>query len=52
MEDVQTNYQLFLDRLQQCEDHINAHYAVESLYKDTVMRLETLRDKKGSRMKF
>ena len=52
VEDVQTNYNLFLDRLRECERHINATYAVESLCKDTVMRLETLRDKKGARMKF
>jgi len=38
-------------RLQECERHINENYAVESLCKDAVMRLEKLRDQKGARMK-
>lgn len=52
VENVQTNYNLFLSRLQECERHINENYAVDSLCRDTVMRLEKLRDKKGARMKF
>ena len=52
VEDVQTNYNLFLDRLGACERYINANYEVEGLCKDAVMRLEELRDKKGARMRF
>ena len=52
VEDVDTNCELFLDRLRHCEHHINTTYEVESLCKDTVMRLKTLRDKQGARMKF
>ena len=52
VEDVGTNYALFLERLGECERHINENYAVESLCKDAVVRLEKLRDKKGARMKF
>ena len=52
VEDVQTNYNLFLDRLGECERHINANYEVEKLCKVAVVRLEKLRDKKGARMSF
>ena len=38
-------------RLQERERHINQNYAVESLCKDAVVRLEKLRDQKGARMK-
>ena len=49
---MQTNYNLFLDRLGGCERHINANYEVEKLCKVAVVRLEKLRDKKGARMSF
>ena len=52
VEDVQTNYNLFLGRLGECERHIHVNYAVESLCKDTVMRLKKLRVNKGARMRF
>ena len=52
VEDVQANYTLFLNRIQECEQHINEHYKIDELCKDAVMRLEKLRDKKGARMSF
>ena len=52
VDNVETNYNLFLDRLRKCERHINDNYAVGSFCRDTVMRLEKLRDAKGARMSF
>ena len=52
VEDVTVNYNLFLERLQLCETHINDNYDVKGLCYDAVKRLETLRDRGGERMKW
>ena len=52
VENVDANYWLFLERLQQCEQHINTNYKFDKFCKDTVMRLEKLRDLRGARMSF
>ncbi len=50
-ENVGTNYNLCLERLQECEDHINQHCEVDRLCHGAVKRLAKLRDMKGARMK-
>ncbi len=51
VDDTDKNYDLFLDRLQQCEAHINDGYDVSGLCCDAVKRLQELCAKKGGRMK-
>ena len=50
-DDIDKNYDLFLDRQQQCEAHINDGYDVSGLCYDAVKRLQELCAKKGGRMK-
>ena len=51
VEHVDQNLRLFLERLHECERHINDAYDVHGLCHDTVKRLHTLRDLGGARMK-
>ena len=51
VEHVDENLRLFLQRLHECERHINDAYDVHGLCHDTVKRLHTLRDLGGARMK-
>ena len=47
---VDANLRVFMDRLKECERHINDNYDVDGLCYGAVKRLETLRDGKGARM--
>ena len=51
VEHIDTNYRLFLDRLKQCEQHINDHHQVGDLCRAVVRRLEKLRANGGRRLK-
>ena len=51
VENIDTNYKLFLDRLKECERHINDNHKVSDLCRATVVRLEKLRANGGCRLK-
>jgi len=51
VENVETNYQAFLGRLQACERHINDAYEADGLCRDVMPRLQELRRRKGARLK-
>ncbi len=50
VKNVDANLRVFMDRLEECERHINDNYDVDGLCYGAVKRLETLRDGKGARM--
>ena len=52
VEDVERNYQLFLSRIRECEEHINSNYDVDGLCHDVVKRLLELKVKEGARIKW
>ena len=51
VENVETNYNLFVTRLQECERYVKERCKVDNLCRDAVKRLESLRQKKGARLK-
>ena len=52
VDNIDTNYRLLLARMRECEKHINETYDVEGLCRGVVVRLLTLKEKKGARMKW
>ena len=52
VENIEKNYQLFLSRLRECEQHINNTYDVDGVCRDVVKRLLELKEKRGARMKW
>ena len=50
VEDVDVNCQRFLERLQECEDHINRSHNVDGLCRKVVERLNDLCERKGGRL--